>query len=105
MALSDYLPLLQGTGIETLNYLKLTRKRQENGAEHNHKPLVSPECLCNPPEGNNGVTEHSVLHRDPATEVISREQPPQLRNHISDAKHSKYLSSGIKQNLDKQKSF
>lgn len=38
---------------------------QEKEAGHNYKPLVSPEYLCNPLEGNTGVTAHSVLHQDP----------------------------------------
>lgn len=38
---------------------------QEKAAGHNYEPLVSPEYLCNPLEGNTGVTAHSVLHQDP----------------------------------------
>lgn len=72
---------------------------QEKGAGHNYKPLVSPEYLCNPPEGNTGVTAHSVLHQDPTTEDIREEQTPRVRNHTEHAK-PKVLSSRMNTELE-----
>ena len=48
---------------------------QEKEAGHNYKPLVSPEYLCNPLEGNTGVTAHSVLHQDPTATFSALDCP------------------------------
>lgn len=74
--------------------------QEERKLGHNYKPLVSPEYLCNPLEGNTGVTAHSVLHQDPTNRSHKGGTVTRVRNHTEHAKANTSSVSGMNAELE-----
>lgn len=70
MALSDYLISVARHWYQNLKLSKTNMEKDKGKRMELNKPLVSPEYLCNPLEGNIAVTAHSVLHQDPETQRL-----------------------------------